>query len=390
MSWKSLWSIFWCVWLPSTVVWGQASQPSDTAKPETTEVFPGGEPVQAERVLKARAQLQLLVRTRDQGINDSAASRVEPSTSMDLSFLRLFLQKEVSPRYRVSIRLNFLEHDVARAVEEAKLIYQPNLLFTVVAGKGQILQGGYESLGQDIGVDWTSLYYQHYFPFPQRFAPVVELHSQANGELTVQLTEDVSNADQGYPNRPFSYFSNVSKQPAVLVQWLAKFGKIVPVLQFGSYDLHHSSFFTGGVEFNFSGYRLSGDLSIDNRAEKSSQPGIDEPIALNHRIVNKVVQCEYRSHLKVIPFAKWTDFAVTQPTDQISTRFDLKANSTLTSWDDNQSSWQVGLHSLHWGEEFTPIIAYGEISGRFYRDGQTATIDHKVEKIVMVGVTGDF
>jgi hypothetical protein len=338
----------------------------------------------------SRTEARFMITTRDQGIASTAAAKVEPSTSMGLETFRIYFDKDMSPRYRSKITVNFLGGDLAGALEEAQLIYQPNRVFSIVAGKGKILQGGYESVGDAIGIALPSLYAARYFPFQRKYGSILELHTQANGDLTLQLTEDVTNQVTDQFGNRFPYFSNARKQPAVVIQWLAKFGKIVPLLQIGSYDLHHSSYISGGVEFNLSGFKVSGDLSIDNRAEKIQPADQEQAKALNHHMVNKVFQIEYTSIWQLIPFAKWTSFDIRQPVDQDLNRTDDKGNVDLTSWNDNQTSWQLGLHTIHWGTEFVPFLAFSEVSGKFYRAPGSLEIDEKAEKFAMAGVSGRF
>jgi hypothetical protein len=336
-------------------------------------------------------EARFLVVNRDRAIEATGENVVEPSTAMSLATFRMTMNKEMSPRYRSKIVLNLVGRTLEEALEEALLIYQPNRIFTFVAGKSRVLQGGYESIGYHTGVANESLYASGYFPFRKRFAPAMELHTQANGDLTIQLTEDVTNKDRNpLTGETFLYFSNVQKQPAVIIQWVARFGKIVPLLQIGSYDLHHSSYVTGGVEFNLSGWRASFDLSIDNRAEKINIPGSVEPKALNNHLNNKVFQVEYASVWQLIPFIKWSSFDIRQPDDVDLNRIDLEANSTPTSWDDNQSNLQVGVHDIRWGTELVPFLAYSQVSGTFYRTTERAEIDTRAERFLMGGVTGKF
>jgi hypothetical protein len=340
--------------------------------------------------LTSTTEARFLITTRNRGIESTPEARIEASTLMALETFRIFFETEMSPRYHSKLTINFLAQDLPSAVEDAQMIYQPNRVFSIVAGKGRILQGGYELGEEKIGIDLESLYSSRHLPFTKKHGPILELHTQANGDLTVQLTEDVTNQDVDGNGNKFPYFSNVHKQPAVIIQWLAKFGKIVPLLQLGSYDLHHSSFVTGGVEFNLAGCKLAADITIDNRGEKNEKSLNGESKLLNHHIVNKVIQASYTSVWKLIPFGKMTAFNIVQPVNQDLGRENLHGNSNLTSWDDNQSSWQLGVHALYWGSEFIPFLAVSEVSGSFYRATDNLEVTKKTEKFATIGVSGRF
>lgn len=321
---------------------------------------------------------------------DSETNKAIETSLMDFKVVKFGYRKKLSQRTDIELELNLTEARTENFVETLKIEFRPIRMMQVKAGLGRILEGGYEHINNDYSLNLISLYVAEHMPFTSGFGPVVEFHTKAFGDLTLQITKDVTNVSEDENTNGFPYFSNQQKQPAAIVQWLGKFGRIIPLLQLGTYDINHSSFGCFGASFQLANLKATFDHTIDNRNEKVVVVTEDLPIPLNHRYLNSSFKISYKLKDKITPFLRYNQFEVVQPTDTALNRSDRKGNSNLTTWDDNQVSWQVGVTADKWGKGFRPYLAAGQTSGTFLTPNGENETEEKTNTLYYVGVSGTY
>jgi len=325
------------------------------------------------------------------------------TTGMDFSVVKLGQSIDLTNRVSAIMEVNLTNQGLDQILEQFLLNFDVRKEIQFSLGKGKVFVGGYEQLNKDYEFQLISLYLQEHQPF-QVYAPVLELHTRALGELKLQLTSDVvaaPTAPLGIPTaatptaatatqrQPFPYFSKQQKQPAIAAQWVGKFGRITPLFQIASYDLHHSFYLNLGISFNFARIHATFDRMVDIRAEKYSKTTDGNPIELSHRYTNHSLHLSYDLGRKVyIPFLQISQLDIIQPTDEDYGLSDAQANTDANNWDDNQLAWQIGVKSQKWGQNFQPFIAMGQRSGEFYQTDSPQQTETRTDSIYYFGISG--
>lgn len=177
----------------------------------------------------------------------------------------------------------------------------------------------------------------------------------------------------------------VQKQPAVVLEWLGKFGEFQPLLQYSRYDRNHSSSASVGLRYKNDFVDAYADYTLDERNDK----GLDANGKAEDR-ENKtqgvVVYGEFFT-------GTWTPYAMFSTTnldeytapgaEEVKTNKDGSVN-------DNEQLIAAGVFYEAYGKMYRPYLGVVSTTGKYVDPEVTSDEETRSKFDIMLGLTGKF
>jgi hypothetical protein len=312
----------------------------------------------------------------------------DPSSALGMNIERakLSLDGEVSSNISYYIRLNL--NATANALDLLMLNAKMTDNFSIGLGRNKTLIDGFENiyLNNDYVASVIPYLTGKTVIAPAVSANVIELHYKLAGLIKLQMTDDTLMVKDATGRKSGGYYTEVSKQPAMNLQWIGEFGSLKPLIQYGTYDTNHSNHYSLGFAFKQENILAWVNYATDNQVSKNAA-GEEETDARSNISFHAEYQIgSYR------PFVRGMIFDVKQDGT------DLKANSSATvkdlagEIDDNLTNYTAGAFYTGWGESFKPYLGYVGHQAKFYEDlsaGSAETVS-KTQTMIKLGVISKF
>jgi hypothetical protein len=318
---------------------------------------------------------------KQDGAKDPAAT-VSIGQTAYLSFNLETTDSVVGDAYVNLMADNF--HDM---VEVAKASKGFGKMFTLAAGKDYLKFGGYDNMNNGYATIFVSPYTANLAPMAtSQTMAMATAHMGVVGNLSLMVTNDVvagTDADSDGvddvtgDNISWLHHNTSTKQPAYMVEWTGTFGPVTPLLQYLSYDIAKSHQISFGAKLDLAGLVAYVDYVHDLRAANT---------AAGNRMTNfrnVVADVSYNAG-EVTPFVKYATFSAIQPDT------DHQGNQSATSYNDNGTTWMVGVNVNAISDSFVPYLAVVQASSDVLKDNTavSGSTETKTNLSMMVGVSG--
>ncbi len=177
----------------------------------------------------------------------------------------------------------------------------------------------------------------------------------------------------------------VEKNPAYLLEWLGSFGPIQPLIQYGTYDLGHSSLYAVGVKFKTDKMSVAADYVNHKQGYKGTYNDAAKKSPAMHDVHTRYnLTGEFKAGM-VSPWLHYSKYDKEQDTNGGK---QPKVNSSTSKFDDNLSAISVGSTLNTWGEAFSPFLSLERQSGKFLDKNKN---DSDMSRLITtVGMRGQF
>ena len=297
---------------------------------------------------------------------------------MNLNDVKFGLKGKFNERTSYNFKLNFT--DTANIIDLANATWKASDMFAVTMGRDYVRQGGFSNWDNSFDNIWGDRIQALAF---SRNATSLSLNMtpSAGHNVTIQLVNDIMTDDPTTTaaNDGPAKYNSAHKQPAAILEYTGDFGPIKPIVQFGQYDMNHSSFYNVGARGNFGATALS----FDYGANSASMPvGTSDKAAV---ATNMTLRAEHEVG-SMVPFVWFNSFNVVDK-DVNPAGTETKTN-TAGVWNDNATQISVGSSFKNFGDNWTPYVAYRMTSGKFL---STEAVEKSgSESELGLGVTGKF
>lgn len=255
--------------------------------------------------------------------------------------------------------INLMAPDMPTAIELATVQKTFNNGVMVTVGKNYANYGGYDYKNFIYNALTVSPYTQYNLPINgDQPMVIVSKDFGVAGNFALTFTNDIVKTANN------NAFNKVNGQPATLLEWTGTFGVAAPLVQIVPYDGGHSLHTAFGVKFDVHGVVAYVDYVMDSRAaningktKKTVYSSYDADITYNAGMVS--------------PFLKFGAFSAKQPdsdTKGNSPGFDSTGAVTHETYDDNGTSWNIGVKLNQFGGTFVPYLAYVGRSSTLLKD----------------------
>ena len=341
----------------------------------------------------------------DRGITDTQANKdadKDPSskTNIDLEYAKLTGWGEAAKNVKFGLQYNVKDS----ALEVAKLTYKHSGFMSIMVGRDQVHQGGYDfdAAGGHMGLV-PSNYYNSYVPF-DRFTDMIELQFALAGELAIQFMDDITadtvttsttdaNGDTTTTTTadPDSTTKNEkNRNPAMTLQWSGNFNGWMPQVQIGSYDLNNSTYFGLGVKGKAAGVGVALDYINDSRFGVV-RDGNGNRTDTDDKNVHTAISLHLDYALSSwTPFLAFHTYDVKQGDDLAAGGEDLEGNPSGEEYSDNGQSISVGVTCNAMGAGYVPYLTLTQESGDFDDSTEADKQESLTNMKIRVGVAGKF
>jgi hypothetical protein len=269
-------------------------------------------------------------------------------------------------------------------------------------GKMKVLQGGWDNADLSYATHHFTAY-RSGLVF-EGYKPMIAVNAKVAGDITFQLFDDVTTADQGEWNK--------TTHPTWALGWAGSFGPIMPLVNLGSYDNNKSRWLDVGVKTEMNGLAASLDFFNRNHVHKYADMADPEK---NKEVADVgtgiALNVAYELKGTATPWFHFSTYDVKQGTDDEAAGApgeDVKVNATCDgdaecmSWakamdpasdgnhmfNDNASSWGLGAN-INMLKNWTPYLAIVSRGGKFLKAGTADEEESKSQMWVRLGVLGE-
>ncbi len=254
---------------------------------------------------------------------------------------------------RTSLNVRFNTTDLHSMLDVAVANWKASDMVSVSMGRDYVRQGGYSNWDNSFNNVWGDRIQSLAF---DRNASSMSLHYMPNSShnITVQLVNDIID-DAATTTVQEANYNTSHKQPAAILEYAGEFGSIKPMIQYGQYDLNHSSFWNVGARASFGATAVTFDYGANSAFQKVGTS--DKATVYN----NMTLRAE-QDMGSMVPFLWFNSFNRTDK--DVSGGTETKTNTT-GKWDDNATQISVGSSFKNFGDNWTPYVAYRMTSGKF-------------------------
>jgi hypothetical protein len=213
-----------------------------------------------------------------------------------------------------------------------------------------------------------------YVPGVASFNPSVELALHMFGDLTLQLTNDVT------PGTGGTGWNTRARQTWNL-EWKGDIAGIRPIVQYGAYDEGHSSHFDLGLMVDIAGFDLTADYMMvanSRKTAKADGSGSKSKLDNGNRFSLKV-SYEIKGMMK--PTLYYSNYM-----NKLNTA-DPGANSAAATWDHEGQVLGVSVAATGLSANYSPYLAVDTQGGKFIVGTSKKT---RSDLIVRIGALAHF
>lgn len=253
---------------------------------------------------------------------------------------------------RTSLNLRFTPMGDSM-VDLAVANWKASDMVSVSMGRDYVRQGGYSNWDNSFNNIWGDRIQSLAF---DRNASSLSLHYTPNSthNITVQLVNDIMD-DAATADVAEANYNDSHKQPAAILEYAGEFGSIKPMIQYGQYDLNHSSFWNVGARASFGATAVTFDYGANSMSKKV---GDSDKAAVGNTMT---VRAEHDMG-SMVPFFWFNSYNLTDK--DVNGGTENKTNSA-GKWDDNATQISFGSSFKNFGDNWTPYVAYRMTSGKF-------------------------
>ena len=305
-------------------------------------------------------------------INDGG--KPSSTTLLDVKDVRLYVKGMLNDKATYDFGFDFLQADSSDLVYNAIVNWKVSEMVSMTLGKDYVRQGGYSNSDNVFINNWGDRAQTLAF---DRTANAVSLHYAPNSmhNMTVQLVNDI--IDDPATDDSEALYNTSHKQPAAILEYTGEFGAIKPLVQYGQYDMNHSSFWNVGARAKFGATALT----FDYGANSMSMPvgTADKAVVFN----NMTLRAEHDMG-SLAPFFWYNSY---NRVDKEITGTEDKTNAA-GEWYDNATQISVGTSFKSFGDNFAPYVAYRMKSGKFLNSANKEKTGSEGQ--LAVGLAGNF
>lgn len=302
-------------------------------------------------------------------------AKASSTTALGLNVVKFGVKGTLNDKASFNLRFNFLKPTSADLVDIAYVSWKASDMFSMTMGKDYVRQGGFSNQDNTFNHIWGDRTQALTFGRNQES---LSLHYTlgAMHKVTVQLVNDI--VDIAETTAKEAQYNTSSKQPAAILEYSGEFGSIKPLIQYGQYDLNHSSFWNVGARAKLDATSLTFDYGANSEfmvvgdSDKASVSG------------NMTLRAEHDMGT-MVPFFWYNAFNVTDKDVNGGTE---KKTNTTAKWDDNATQISIGSSFKNFGDNWTPYVAYRMTSGKFMNSANKEKTGNTHQ--LGLGVTGQF
>ena len=275
------------------------------------------------------------------------------------------------------------------------LQWSPKEFLRVLIGRDRVNEGGWDNQRRD----YDSLLLNPYNLYNSALGGLSELFelqiaSELMGEISLQavrdvqaepLPEGVSASQAGLENKRFSERQD---GPAFTFSYeLSQVPFVSPLLQYGTYDNGHSSFFVLGLKYHFENVVGFFDYISDSRKFRKTYKGLSESeVEEEYKHTAFTLELKY-DRFKIKPFFTYVSYDVVQPGEDLPGN-DLTDGDFL-EFDDNLKALMFGAR-WHHSSAFQPHLSLMSRAATYVVDSESKETLVKSDIQINLGVSGRF
>lgn len=322
--------------------------------------------------IKTKFAYNFYLNHHDDGLND----KKDAYSQFDYKNMRIGFSGNVSKDLMFEVELN-TPGDVS--TDHIELTYTKFDFMKVVFGNPKAMIYGWRQK-LDGPMDYLASASASLSPIGREKAVKVVVHN-AIGDFSVMSMNDAKprcsteGSCQSWSKEENSY--------ATSAEWIGSFGSFQPLLQYGLYDLGHSSTMTLGVRFSESYV----DAQIDYIADKRSNKGADVNGQPEDQFDN-LTGVNVTAELKFGALSPYVHYSTYQKKDYTPEGSVEKKFNSGKSFDDNKTAIALGLSANILTDHMSPYIVYIDESGDFGSDN--SNVKSLSLKTLKVGLKGSW